>query len=244
MSEALDDSTRFLVGIVDCADDRPGGGKSICDRFAVDELPTIRYFLPGDPTGDIYGGEQDADSFTDFARRLSGACVVSRLDGCTEAQRAELKDYLSMPITRLRTRVEQHLQAERTLRAKIAKAQEDGRLLDGEEQTPKKKTKKATMKAMAKLEETISTSLSALKALEEEEGDDYRRAKSVLLFRSPEQHATASGSVPWSTARRRFEAESRVKEQQQQQQQQRQPSLDVEEKKELKADERQVKDEV
>ena len=65
-------------------------------------------------------------------------------------------------------------------------------------------------------------------------------------FRSPEQHATASGSVPWSTARRRFEAEARAKEQQQQQQQQqqRQPPLDVEEKKERKADERQVKDEV
>ena len=58
LAEEFERTPRFHVASVDCTD-KMSGGKAICQRFGVATTPTVRYFLPSDPNGDVYEGSRD-----------------------------------------------------------------------------------------------------------------------------------------------------------------------------------------
>ena len=197
LAESFENAPRFQVASVDCADDRPMGGKAICARFGVDTLPTFLYFLPGDPTGAVYEGEREIGVFREFATLLSAMCVVSRLDGCTDAQKTDLKPYLSMPITRLRSQVVTFEMDMAKLREELARAESEYELARTSSEL---KRNEANVKAAQDLRKQVEAAQGHVDALENDLGQGYRMAKSVLLFRSHEQHVLGSGWVPRSTS--------------------------------------------
>lgn len=188
MGEAFEDAPRFLVASVDCGDEEAGGSE-ICSRFDVKGLPGIRYFLPGDPVGLPYSGDRDAVSLIEFAETLRSACVVTRLDGCTDAQREELKEFLSWPMARLRSKVQAFEERLAQHRWEELQARAD---LDAVMQHAPSSSRTAAQKALTK---TMTDAQHSNRDLEAMEGLAHRRAKAVLLFRNPEQYATASGAV-------------------------------------------------
>jgi hypothetical protein len=199
LAEAFERTPRFHVASVDCTD-KLNGGRSICQRFGVAMTPTLRYFLPSDPSGDVYEGPRNLESLTQFATELSGMCVVSRLDGCTGAQRQQLEPYLSMPITQLRSRVVNFEMQRAQLREDLDRAEyEYGSLHDGMSSSHRAGGRKQSHEAhehVTSREERLKEAQRNVDEHEEHGGEPYRLARSVLLFRSHEQYAIGSGGAP------------------------------------------------
>ena len=150
----------------------------------------------GDPTGAVYEGEREIGVFREFATLLSAMCVVSRLDGCTDAQKTDLKPYLSMPITRLRSQVVTFEMDMAKLREELARAESEYELARTSSEL---KRNEANVKAAQDLRKKFEEAQGHVDALENDLGQGYRMAKSVLLFRSHEQHVLGSGWMPRST---------------------------------------------
>ncbi|CAK9017864.1 Protein disulfide-isomerase-like protein EhSep2 [Durusdinium trenchii] len=101
MSE-YQDSPSILVADVDCI----GAGKSKCDDVGVKGFPTIKHGDPHDLSD--YKGGRDYEALRAFVEdSLGPSCGPNNQDLCDEAKKAQLEDYMNMPIGDLRRRIEE-----------------------------------------------------------------------------------------------------------------------------------------
>ena len=122
-------------------------------------------------------------------------CVVSRLDGCTDAQKTDSKPYLSMPITRLRSQVARSkwtwlLYAESWHEPNQSTNLRHGRAVSWKRNEANVKAAHLRKQVDAAQGHVMPSRTILVKAI---------AWQSVLLFRSHEQHVLGSGWVPRST---------------------------------------------
>ena len=78
-------SSSVLIGDVDCTAD----GDSLCQKFAVQGYPTIKYFVDGDAEGKDYRGGRDYDSLLQHVRdELEIKCDVENPAECSDKEKA------------------------------------------------------------------------------------------------------------------------------------------------------------
>jgi len=94
LADEFEDSKTVLIADVDCT----AAGKPICDKVGIKGYPTIKYFNPPDEDGEDYKGARDLASLKKFASsELGPGCAVDTMENCSEAQKAELEEYIKMP---------------------------------------------------------------------------------------------------------------------------------------------------
>jgi hypothetical protein len=87
------DSKTVLIADVDCTAD----GKPLCEKYGVRGYPTIKYFNPPDEEGEDYKGGRTLADLKKFAEaELGPGCSVDTLENCSDAQKAELEQYIAM----------------------------------------------------------------------------------------------------------------------------------------------------
>jgi len=82
-------SSSVLIGDADCTE----SAKSLCEKFAIQGYPTIKYFKDGDMTGgEDYRGGRDFDSLKNFVEdELASKCDVNESSECTEKEKAYIE---------------------------------------------------------------------------------------------------------------------------------------------------------
>eukprot|EP00310_Coccolithus_braarudii_P018423 CAMPEP_0183346594 /NCGR_PEP_ID=MMETSP0164_2-20130417/11671_1 /TAXON_ID=221442 /ORGANISM="Coccolithus pelagicus ssp braarudi, Strain PLY182g" /LENGTH=175 /DNA_ID=CAMNT_0025517893 /DNA_START=134 /DNA_END=661 /DNA_ORIENTATION=+ len=94
LSAKYEESSKVLIADVDCT---TKGHEPLCEKYGVKGFPTIKYFNPPDLEGEVYsGGRTLADLQRFVEKNLGPACTVDKMENCTDEQKADLQEYMSM----------------------------------------------------------------------------------------------------------------------------------------------------
>jgi len=144
------ESKTVVIGDVDCT----AAGKPLCEKYGVRGYPTIKYFNPPDEEGEDYKGGRSLDDLKKFAaNELGPGCSVDALENCSEAQKKELEEYISMPAEERASMLDK-------LKDELKTAESKHEALLKELQA----TYKESMDALEKLKETSAPKIKLLKA--------------------------------------------------------------------------------
>jgi len=144
------DSKTVVIADVDCT----AAGKPLCEKYGVRGYPTIKYFNPPDEEGEDYKGGRSLDDLKKFAaNELGPGCSVDTLENCSEAQKKELEEYISMP-------AEERASMLDSLKEELKTAESKHEALLKELQA----TYKESMDALEKLKEASAPKIKLLKA--------------------------------------------------------------------------------
>jgi hypothetical protein len=110
-----------LVADVDCT----AAGEPLCEKVGVQGYPTIKY---GDPNGlEDYEGGRDYADLKKFADDLKPTCTPEQLEACSAEEKELIKKYEAMPVSELKSGVEEKEQkikdAETTFEKEVEKLQ-------------------------------------------------------------------------------------------------------------------------
>ena len=101
----------LLVGSVDCSDGPPqpgaggqGGRNPLCDKYKAMSLPTLMFFSGGSKKGFTYEGNKTAADLITFAAELGSACSPTKLDDCTDEQKAWFEEYGALSVEDLKSK--------------------------------------------------------------------------------------------------------------------------------------------
>lgn len=197
LGEAYEDSTRTLVGSVDCDSDE---GRPVCKKHGVEGYPTLMYFSPPEREGEIYEGARSPASLAKFAKMLDERCDVREFDGCTAEARAELQPLVDMEPAELR---KAFAKLQRKLRA--AKA-ETLALDDAMQELSHPKSTISEEEKTARLDELqrkLDAALEKHKALQTQHGHEYRLMQSVVVALPAEPEGAAEGGAARGASRAR-----------------------------------------
>ncbi len=163
-----EDDPSFVVGSVDCTDE---SSKPLCDKHGVTGLPSLKYFMPPDPVGELYEGDRTLEMMGAFAKQLANGCYASTLDRCAAAERKDFEDVASRGVEKVRSTVTE-------MRGQLAEAravlEEKGAALREMKEAWGKKKEKAKAK-----EEAIAAQ-NTLKGLSSKLSPGLRVMKAVL----------------------------------------------------------------
>lgn len=218
VGEEHEDSTRLLIGRVNCDKTEPtstsvksGEGswsKLLCDRYKVVAYPTLLYFTPPLPEPDFFYYRGDllgrAGPLHEFARNLSNSCPASAVETCTEAQQEELKEYIAAPTSDLE-------EAAHKLKYELDMANYER--LTSKKELAMLSDEKRTKKRVKKLEAAVETAAEKLSDLVLTFGHRYRIMRSVLASRyePPEELPKKQRMTTKMPKRNVIEAEPEIK---------------------------------
>jgi len=103
LAQQFASSDKVVIADVDCTAE----GKDLCERFGVQGFPTIKYFNPPDTEGEDYEGGRDEASLVEFAKTLGPGCSASKLENCSEEQKAELDTLMKLPEAELEAKLKE-----------------------------------------------------------------------------------------------------------------------------------------
>lgn len=198
--ESMADSTDVFMGTVNC-DDGHGDGRALCMKYRVGPMPHVRFFSSGltgnlDRYGNIYDGTKDSDSLLELAQELADACVVTKVDECTEEQREDLAPYLKMSKAKLTKEVKELEQDHVTTYETYGRALNEIHKVStgageyGQKEMSKKQWKVARKMKISEEEEKVEKAELQLGVIWEENSAQLRLMKSVLHAKTLEaQHA-------------------------------------------------------
>jgi len=125
-----------------------------CASSASPYYPVCRYFNPPDEEGEDYKGGRSLDDLKKFAaNELGPGCSVDALENCSEAQKKELEEYITMPAEERASMLDK-------LKDELKTAESKHEALLKELQA----TYKESMDALEKLKETSAPKIKLLKA--------------------------------------------------------------------------------
>jgi len=102
LGEKYENSKKVLIGDVDCTVD---DSKQLCEDQGVKGYPTLKYYVPGDPTGSVYEGDRSLDELKKFVKTLGPPCGPKHMSKCNEEQKETVKAYLATPVDELATKL-------------------------------------------------------------------------------------------------------------------------------------------
>ena len=152
LGEKFEKSKKVLIGDMDCTVET---NKKLCEDEGVTGYPTLKYYVPGEPDGEVYNGERELAAMQTFAKTLGPACGPNYRKKCSEEQLARLDVLMATPQTELEDLMEVGLKELEV----ASKANED---------------------LLARIKSEYEESTKALAALREEKGPDLKLIRAVL----------------------------------------------------------------
>jgi len=150
LGSEYENSKTVIIADVDCT----AAGKSLCEKFGVRGYPTIKFFNPPDEEGEDYKGGRTLDDLRKFAaNELGPGCSVDAMENCSDAQKADLKQYVDMA-------ADERTKMLDTLKTELAAAESKHEALLKELQS----TYKESMDGLEKLKDDSAPKIKLLKA--------------------------------------------------------------------------------
>ena len=92
LGEKYENSKKVLIGDVDCTVE---GNKKLCEDQGVTGYPTLKYYVPGDKTGEVCEGDRSLAAMKTFVKTLGPPCSPSHWSKCNDEQKEQLKAALA-----------------------------------------------------------------------------------------------------------------------------------------------------
>ena len=166
LGEKLEDDTSTLIGSVDCDD---ASSKPVCNRFGINGLPALLYFMPPDARPEAYAGGRGLQALEEFVDALASApCYPGRRASCNATQAAALEALESAGVEAARKRFAEIRAYSGATRGELEQAMmtlQDHATDDA---------------ARDKAKEDLKFADDVLKMIEERTGAEYRQLKAFL----------------------------------------------------------------